>query len=124
MNKLLAAAVIGWAALFASVPAALAVPDQYPGDSAIYGVQAPLQPNVLIIIDDSGSMTDSVLAGDYDPNTTYTPTSGNYCVDCTGNSVACSVTNVYTVSSSTDNYANAELCTSITTGSGTHKVTT
>ena len=123
MNKLLAAAVIGWAALFASVPAALAIPDQYRGDSAIYGVQAPTQPNVLIIIDDSGSMTDSVLAGDYDPTVTYTPASGNYCVDCTGNSVACSATNVYTVSSSTDTVANAELCTS-TTGSGRHPVTT
>jgi type IV pilus assembly protein PilY1 len=50
----------------------LAAPDQYPGDSSIYGVQAPLQPNVLIVIDDSGSMTDTVRAGDFVPGTAYT----------------------------------------------------
>ena len=70
-HTLLTAAAIGWTVLLASVPAALAAPDQYPGDSAIYGVQAPLQPNVLVIIDDSGSMGDSVLAADYNPAATY-----------------------------------------------------
>jgi type IV pilus assembly protein PilY1 len=95
-----------------STATALAAPDQYPGDSSIYGVQAPLQPNVLIVIDDSGSMADTVLAGNYDPATTY-PVHNN-CVSSGGYSGRpCSANAVYTVGSSTDKtadgYVNADV---------------
>jgi len=115
---LLIAAAIGCTVLLAFVPAALAAPDQYPGDSAIYGVQAPLQPNVLIIIDDSGSMANNVLAADYDPTTSYTPVgkvcgSGSYCcVNASGTAAECVANNLYVIASSTDQAANSELHTS------------
>lgn len=52
-----------------------AAPDQYPGDTSIYGgAVSAMQPNVLIIIDTSGSMADSVPGSSepYNPATTYT----------------------------------------------------
>lgn len=58
-------------ALFSSSPAP-AAPDQYPGDAAIYGSAGTYQPNVLIIVDNSGSMSDSVPVETYNPATTYT----------------------------------------------------
>ncbi len=61
-------------------------PDLYAGDTTIYG-GAPivLQPNVLIIIDTSGSMADSVPGTAYDPATDYTPTTGaKYCKSSSG----------------------------------------
>ena len=115
MNRFLTTALLGWTVLFASVSAALAgYPDQYPGDAAVYGVQAPLQPNVLIIIDDSGSMVDPVIAGNYDPTVTYTPVgkacSGNYCcTNTSGSSAECVANNIYVISSATDNTPNSEL---------------
>ena len=51
-----------------------AAPDQYPGDTSIYGgAVAAIQPNVLIIIDTSGSMSDSVPGSvePYNPATVY-----------------------------------------------------
>lgn len=55
-----------------------AAPDQYPGDTSIYGGTGTIsQPNVLLIIDTSGSMADSVYASPYDPGTTY-PVSYGY----------------------------------------------
>jgi type IV pilus assembly protein PilY1 len=115
MNKLLTAAAAGWMVLFALVPSALAVAsDQYPGDSAIYGVQAPLQPNVLVIIDDSGSMANNILAADYDGTTTYTPRgrtcSGNYCcMNSAGTATECVANNLYVISSTIDTTSNSEL---------------
>lgn len=51
-----------------------AAPDQYPGDTSIYGgTTTTIQPNILIILDNSGSMSGSVVVSqtDYDPNFTY-----------------------------------------------------
>ncbi len=49
--------------------------DKYPGDSSIYGVESTTKPNVLIVIDNSGSMADTVIANDYLPSTTYATSS-------------------------------------------------
>jgi type IV pilus assembly protein PilY1 len=64
--------------------------DQYPGDTAIYGVStATVQPNVLIILDNSGSMDDNIVTGaPYDPAVTYPQTNG-----CQGQ--PCQPTRVY-----------------------------
>lgn len=54
---------------------AFASPDQYPGDTSIYGgAVSAMQPNVLVIVDTSGSMGDKVPGSTepYDPATTYT----------------------------------------------------
>jgi type IV pilus assembly protein PilY1 len=52
-----------------------AAPDLYVGDTAIYGgVPSDLQPNVLIILDNSGSMEDTVPGAPYDSATTYATT--------------------------------------------------
>jgi len=62
-----------------------AAPDFYRGDTSIYGgIVTTVQPNILIILDNSGSMTNSVPSAKaaYDPNTTYTPLrycNGSYC---------------------------------------------
>lgn len=52
----------------------IAAPDQYPGDTSIYGgAVAAMQPNVLIIVDTSGSMSETVPGSSepYNPATTY-----------------------------------------------------
>lgn len=49
--------------IFGGLPAALA------DDSDIFG--ANIQPNVLIMLDSSGSMNETVFSNPYDPNTTY-----------------------------------------------------
>lgn len=69
-------AVIAAALSSGSGSEALAL-DQYPGDTVIYGVStAAIQPNVLIIMDNSGSMGDEIVSGPpYDPDTVY-PASG------------------------------------------------
>jgi type IV pilus assembly protein PilY1 len=53
----------------------LATPDQYMGDTSIYsGNTTNVEPNVLIILDNSGSMNDTVVNGDpYSPATIYSP---------------------------------------------------
>jgi type IV pilus assembly protein PilY1 len=63
--------------------------DQYAGDTAIYGVStATVEPNVLIILDNSGSMTDTVITGDaYDPATVYPLTESCQGSDCNTNQV-------------------------------------
>src|SRR3972149_11299731 len=65
--------------------------DQYPGDTAIYGVStATIQPNVLIILDNSGSMSDEVESGvSFNPSSTYAATN-----NCDGGG-ACSREKVY-----------------------------
>ena len=49
----------------------LPIPPARADDSDIFG--AEIQPNVLIAIDNSGSMGDLIYADPYDPGTTYTP---------------------------------------------------
>lgn len=79
--------------------------DQYPGDTAIYGVStATIQPNVLIILDNSGSMSQEVDSGvSFNPSSTYASTN-----NCDGGS-PCSRDKVYqwrSVSSSWVTYIN------------------
>ena len=71
------------------LPSHLMALDQYPGDTAIYGVStSPIQPNVLIILDNSGSMNDDIIVGDpYDPNTTYPQTNSCQGQPCSPNTV-------------------------------------
>ncbi len=63
--------------------------DQYPGDTSIYGVStATIQPNVLIILDNSGSMSGTIIMGDpYNPATTYPQTNGCQGQPCSSNTV-------------------------------------
>lgn len=70
MRRLLPAVILLATGLL--LPAmASAAPDQYLGDLAIYGASGSVQPNVLLIIDNSGSMQDKVPGEAYDPNTNY-----------------------------------------------------
>lgn len=51
---------------------AWAGPDDYVGDTAIFGGAGPgLPPNVLLIVDTSGSMREIITREAYDPNVTY-----------------------------------------------------
>ena len=93
---ILMAAVVAWL-----YPATLfALPDQYVGDTAIYGgVPAQVEPNVLFIIDDSGSMADSIPLGvpyDYTtyPSNPYTDP-GKSCLTSAGQPEVCSPGAVY-----------------------------
>lgn len=63
--------------------------DQYPGDTVIYGVStATIQPNVLIIMDNSGSMSEEIVSGGpYDPATVYPATDGCLGGPCSANEV-------------------------------------
>lgn len=63
--------------------------DQYPGDTVIYGVStATIQPNVLIIMDNSGSMSGEIVSGaPYDPATVYPPSGGCLGGPCSTNEV-------------------------------------
>ena len=73
--------------------------DQYPGDTWIYGgVTSGLKPNILIIIDTSGSMADTVpgVGAAYDPATTYA--NRNTCGSNRNSS--CTATRIYKMSSS------------------------
>ncbi len=90
MQKTIFAVIVFLAALFSS-PMVQAAPDQYPGDASIYGAAGTYQPNVLIIIDNSGSMYDPVPAESYNPATTYAQ--ANAC-SSTGTS-ACTANAVY-----------------------------
>ncbi len=66
--------------------------DQYAGDTAIYGAStATIQPNVLIIFDNSGSMSGNAAAGQaYNKATTYTVTNS-----CEGDTQPCDSAWVY-----------------------------
>ncbi|GLI38766.1 hypothetical protein KI811_02840 [Geobacter hydrogenophilus] len=72
MKRLLAAVVLAIGSLAPAL--ALAAPDQYLGDLSIYGAPSAVQPNVLLIIDNSGSMQDKVPGEAYDPNILYSGT--------------------------------------------------
>jgi type IV pilus assembly protein PilY1 len=93
---------------------AYAAPDQYPGDSSIYGVQAPLQPNVLIVIDNSGSMTGTVPGGSYNPATTYAVVNKCYSSTSKKNNQPCVANSVYRVGSDTDKTADGYVNSSVT----------
>lgn len=99
----------------AAMPVA-AAPDQYGGDTSIYGgATAAIQPNVLIIIDTSGSMADSVPSTTYDPSTTYPAVNacGNY-----WSPQACSTNTVYQYSNSTYTSLGVSVTNVTTTCSG------
>ena len=92
MRKSLFIIFIAILAAVAGPGVATAGPDRFAGDTVIYGGSASvLEPNVLIIIDDSGSMGDSVPGGSYDSSLTYTVTN-----NCSGN---CSTNAVYKTTS-------------------------
>ena len=111
--------LLGWFVSYNTAYSAITDPsvlDQYKGDTVIYG-GAPtttVQPNVLIILDTSGSMNDETLPGDpYNPATTYASANacgGQPCVattvyKCTAFGLECGnwtahVTNVSSVTTS------------------------
>lgn len=76
------------AALFALGAPALAL-DQFPGDTVIYGVSTEsIQPNVLVILDNSGSMSDTIVSGNpYDPSIVYPAADGCQGQPCETNRV-------------------------------------
>lgn len=63
--------------------------DQFPGDTVIYGASTEsIQPNVLIILDNSGSMADTIVSGNpYNPSTVYPATNGCQGQPCETNKV-------------------------------------
>src|SRR3989304_2560677 len=75
--KISLTAAVCLAVFQALMPAAWAL-DQYPGDTVVYGASTQsIEPNVLIILDNSGSMDETIVAGDpYDPDTVYPPGNG------------------------------------------------
>jgi len=84
MKRLLVLIVIAVFVATCYAEKALAAPDQYPGDTSIYGGSpVVLQPNVLIIVDNSGSMGDSVktTGSSYSSSMTY-----SYDYSCTNSS--------------------------------------
>lgn len=93
------AALLSVITAFGSVSYAL---DQYPGDTAIYGVSTgTIQPNVLIIMDNSGSMQDPISdVSAYNKSTTYA--TANVC-DSTGTG-ACISSKVYKWTASTSTW--------------------
>ena len=91
--------------ILATPAALLAAPDQYPGDTSIYGgVVSAIQPNVLILLDTTGSMDESILASDpYNPGTTYTGTkTANAVYTSSGSFFLSNVDNVTTLCGGVD----------------------
>ncbi|MFZ5861838.1 MAG: pilus assembly protein [Nitrospirota bacterium] len=88
MKTVLRVLILGMAVVLPSVAGAAA--DLYLGDTAIFGGgPSNVQPNVMIILDTSGSMNDEAAPGNpYDPNITYTVSNS-----CAGG--ACSANTVY-----------------------------
>jgi len=81
--------------------------DQYPGDTWIYGgITSVINPNVLIIIDTSTSMSDTVpgTAGDYDPSSTYSTMRVCYSSNNSNNSSNCSANEIYKWNSSSSRW--------------------
>lgn len=89
MNTVVKVLILGFATVLAP-SLAVAAPDLYVGDTAIYGGgPANVQPNVMIILDTSGSMNDETAPSNpYNPATTYPPSNS-----CGG--VACATNTVY-----------------------------
>ncbi|HLB02705.1 MAG TPA: hypothetical protein VJM77_06190, partial [Nitrospiria bacterium] len=62
--------------------------DTYPGDTAIFQSGGTLQPNVMILFDNTDSMKDTVPTGpSYDPATSYTVTKKCNSANCVSNTV-------------------------------------
>lgn len=82
MNRWICCAFLCALALMFLAGTAMADPDVYVGDTAIYGGQTvSVKPNVLIILDTSGSMTDTVpdvQDTTYDSATSYNTTNNCY----------------------------------------------
>ncbi len=73
MNKIFLIIIAGMLAALIVPGFVLAGPDQFVGDTELYGgVPTVVEPNVLIIIDDSGSMSDTVPGGPFVSSATYT----------------------------------------------------
>jgi type IV pilus assembly protein PilY1 len=91
VNTIIAAAVM----ILLWSPTASATPDQFTGDNAIYtGSEVDIQPNVLIIFDTSGSMSENATGGNYVATTVYS-SAGNYCGGVVGGNAPCLQTKVY-----------------------------
>lgn len=84
-----AVALLSAFALTAAFSPDAAAIDQYPGDTVIYGVSTgTIQPNVLVILDNSGSMSGEIITGGpYTPATTYAVTNSCSGAACTSNAV-------------------------------------
>lgn len=99
------------------VPAmTLAAPDQYLGDASIYNSTGGVQPNVLVIIDNSGSMDDKVLGESYNPTKTYPQTKS-----CNANRENCKPNAVYTKAKSTTNKLHIDDVAKVTNSCGKAK---
>ena len=85
----LAVALLAAFLVLAASPRGAAALDQYPGDTVIYGVSTgTIQPNVLVILDNSGSMSGEIITGGpYTPSTTYAVTNGCSGAACQSNAV-------------------------------------
>jgi type IV pilus assembly protein PilY1 len=108
------------AALLSILPLGIAqaAPDQYTGDTSIYGgATSGIEPNVLIIIDDSGSMADSVPGDSFNATTTYAST--NNC-DNGDHTTNCISTAVYNASSQSKYISNVSSVTTSCNGLNPH----
>jgi type IV pilus assembly protein PilY1 len=115
MKKTLITMIIAMAAAAALSNGALAAPDQYSGDTSMYGgATAAIQPNVLFIIDDSGSMADTVPSGSIYDHTISYPQTSKWCFDSSSNPAYCTSTGVYSTS---DQIFNTSV-TNVTTSCG------
>ncbi|VAW38576.1 hypothetical protein MNBD_DELTA02-1131, partial [hydrothermal vent metagenome] len=64
MRKKIIISILLFVSFFAFSGDLFAADDQYPGDTEIYGVSTQaIEPNVLIFLDNSGSMTGNVVSG-------------------------------------------------------------
>ncbi|VAV83910.1 hypothetical protein MNBD_DELTA01-1573, partial [hydrothermal vent metagenome] len=64
MRKIIIISIFLLVSVFAFRGSLFAALDQYPGDTEIYGVSTQaIEPNVLIFLDNSGSMTGNVVSG-------------------------------------------------------------
>lgn len=86
------AGLLGLAVILAPGTVAGSGHDTFVGDTAIYGTNpSSVQPNVLIILDTSGSMNDEAIPAEpYDPGTTYADSS-----TCNGGNNSCQADTVY-----------------------------
>ncbi len=89
MRKKIITSIFLLVSFFALRGSLFAAPDQYPGDTEIYGLSTEtIEPNVLILLDNSGSMTGDVVTGiAYDPSVTYPTTNNCWWSACSSNAV-------------------------------------
>lgn len=109
MNTIIKISIMSLAIILYVVPNAFATPDTFPGDTSIYGVPSGLQPNVLVVLDNSGSMNDVISGGSYDSTVNYNSPATKGCTSTTSGNVGtmnCVTTDVYIISSSSDMVGN------------------